>query len=582
MSKNCYFEKFYVTFLLHLSIAVLGSLVLRSFLPNFFLTPLLDAIVLCLSFIASLCLSQKMFYENKKAPKKNLLTIILSIALILFFLKSLTYLLFHSTGIWYVNHKNNVGDLLLHVNYIRVLIGENPLTMDNPIFLGKPWLYPWGMDLYNSLWENCGLRTQTHLFFTAFLASCCAIYFLNSYIGWLGLIGLFLSGGLLNWKILFGGDWSDAQNFLQWKNFLTSIWLTQRGFLFALPAGIYLLYKMKNWIEQTKVLQKNKPLIICLNILGMALPFFHLHSFLFISLVILTYAIYMKSLWSLIKYFYPVIIASSLCFLRIFYLTDIDSFFKIHLSWDNSWMKENNLSIIKSWFFNLGPWLLLWMGSLVYLLVSKKWETIASKIFLMSSLGFLLMNFVQIAPWFWDNIKILIWFYILVLWSIWKLWVQRLSLIKSSPLMLILGFSGFISLINVFPFPYGKGLPIISREEVYTAQKLLRDISKDAVFYIAPDPHHPLIWLGRKVVMGHPFNLWTHGVSYKKRLNELKFLFQKGKNITQDSKEGDYLFFGPREKKFFNVKNISLSEDEWEKLSKIQGVALFRRKKMQK
>ena len=52
---------------------------------------------------------------------------------------------------------NNLGDLALHLTYIRNLANGVPFWPENPIFAGAKIHYPLGIDLFNSLLTLAGV-----------------------------------------------------------------------------------------------------------------------------------------------------------------------------------------------------------------------------------------------------------------------------------------------------------------------------------------------------------------------------------------------------------------------------------------
>ena len=60
--------------------------------------------------------------------------------------------------------------------------------------------------------------------------------------------GFLFNGGLAGWALLHTGVWEDYQAKLAWKSLPLAIFVTQRGFLFALPAGLLLMAHWRGWL----------------------------------------------------------------------------------------------------------------------------------------------------------------------------------------------------------------------------------------------------------------------------------------------------------------------------------------------
>jgi hypothetical protein len=59
------------------------------------------------------------------------------------------------------------------------------------------------------------------------------------------------------------------------------------------------------------------------------------------------------------------------------------------------------------------------------------------------------------------------------------------------------------------------------RSELNQAAWLLRDIPAGEVIACAPEYNQPVLMLGHPVVCGYEGHLWSHGLDYKKRWNDL-------------------------------------------------------------
>ena len=69
----------------------------------------------------------------------------------LFSLRAFLWLVFVDGDSIKVLSPNNLGDLSLHLTYIRFLLNGAAFWPDNPIFAGGKLTYPVGIDLFNSL-----------------------------------------------------------------------------------------------------------------------------------------------------------------------------------------------------------------------------------------------------------------------------------------------------------------------------------------------------------------------------------------------------------------------------------------------
>ena len=144
-------------------------------------------------------------------------------------------------------HANNFGDLPLHINYIREIANGVAFPPVNPEYtLREALRYPFGPDLYNALWEILGVPMASHLFVvTGFLVDDCrerhGFEMVRQLVGdrrflpqrWT------LQAGLFSQAIQYSGDLLNRRRLE--KSLFLSVFITQRGVLFALPSWSVLL-----------------------------------------------------------------------------------------------------------------------------------------------------------------------------------------------------------------------------------------------------------------------------------------------------------------------------------------------------
>src|SRR5262249_25959200 len=90
---------------------------------------------------------------------------------------------------------------------------------------------------------------------------------------------------------------------------------------------------------------------------------------------------------------------------------------------------------------------------------------------------------------------------------------------------------------------------LFSSGEMEVAELLRAKIPPRAVILHAP-VHNSLVALsGRQSVMGYPGHLWTHGINYGQRENDVKTIYSGGESAVEPmSRLGvEYVLIGPRE-----------------------------------
>src|SRR5437763_170081 len=169
---------------------------------------------------------------------------------------------------------------------------------------------------------------------------------------------------------------------------------------------------------------------------------------------------------------------------------------------------------------------------------------------------------IKTAPWIWDNLKIGIWAYFIVLPFLWRQLITQWELPIRAAVCFALFASGFVSLFGGLAAGKG-GFGFATRGEVDAVAAAVEKIPLEARFAAWPTFNHPLLLDGRKVVMGYPGHLWTQGFEdYGKTEDLLKKLMQGGANWRDLARtlQVRYIFWGRDEK-----KNYASSQRPWEK-----------------
>ncbi|MDD5350828.1 MAG: hypothetical protein PHQ12_11515, partial [Chthoniobacteraceae bacterium] len=97
---------------------------------------------------------------------------------------------------------NNLGDLSLHLTYIRWLAHGVPFWPANPIYASAPLHYPFGVDLWNALLLLAGADLQRGLVWTGLLGAIAAAVALWRWGGAFTLAGFLFNGGLAGFAFL--------------------------------------------------------------------------------------------------------------------------------------------------------------------------------------------------------------------------------------------------------------------------------------------------------------------------------------------------------------------------------------------
>src|SRR5437660_11336721 len=172
-----------------------------------------------------------------------------------FAIRSFCWLFYIDGSDYKIQSPNNLGDLSLHLTLIKNFANGVPLWPDNPIYVFSKLRYPAGIDFFNALLSLVHVDLINGLVWCGLLASLATFYAFYRWGGTFAVAGFLFNGGIAGfqffttWKFLdYQGTASDiAKKPIAWKSISLSMFVTQRGWLYAIPAGVVLLW---HWREK--------------------------------------------------------------------------------------------------------------------------------------------------------------------------------------------------------------------------------------------------------------------------------------------------------------------------------------------
>src|SRR6266699_3262439 len=217
----------------------------------------------------------------------------IAICFALFALRSFCWLLYIDGEELKIQSPNNLGDLALHITLIRNFASGVALWPDNPIYVFSKLRYPAGMDLFNALLCLVHIDLTRGLVWTGLLASLATFYAFSRWAGAFGVAGFLFNGGTAGFQFFDTHKFLDYQGdkAIAWKSIALSMFVTQRGLLYAIPAGVLLLW---HWREtffcrgaRGREGRRSGPLPFWVELsLYASMPLFHVHTFLALSIVL--------------------------------------------------------------------------------------------------------------------------------------------------------------------------------------------------------------------------------------------------------------------------------------------------------
>ena len=547
----------------------------------------------------------------------------------IFAVRSFCWLLFVDGTELKIQSPVNLGDLGLHLTHIQFFANGVHLWPSNPIYVFSEHLrYPAGIDFFNGLLLKAGVDLIPGLVWVGLLASVATFFAFYRWGGGFAIAGFLFNGGLAGFQFLRNFKFADYQdvNNIAWKNIPLTMFVTQRGLLYAIPAGLILLWHWRQKYFRASQDRQSGPLPFWVELsLYASMPLFHLHTFMALSIVLV--CLFIAGDPQVRGHILTLVLSALIPATFFVWLISDDfnakSVLEVHPRWAQN-DGEFKMPFFRFWFFNFGilvPLALTLIGLLVTQLRkssgTRKFELIgiialAAVVFsawdlwkmglawlpvailflgiitlfgaafyialngygwneklpeeiafvFAATLIFIFFFSVKTAPWIWDNLKIGVWAYFIVLPFLWRQLIMQWDVTIRAAVCFALFTSGFVSLFGGLAAGKG-GFGFANRGEFDAVGWAVRKMPLEARFAAFPTYNHPLLLQGRKVVMGYPGHLWTQGFDdYGKTNEQLTKLMQGAPNWPDLARtlHVRYVFWGREEK-----TNYASSTRPWEK-----------------
>jgi len=460
---------------------------------------------------------------------------------------------------------HNFGDLPAHLGAIFAFSEGGAFPPDNPSFAGSTFTYPFLVDLIVALLLELGITIQNALLVqNVFLAMSLLVLMerfafavtAKRFIGRLVPV-LFLFGGGLGFVMFFndymeGGkslfdslfqiskDFTITDGQYRWGNPMIVLLLTQRSFLIGIPIALIALVKIWEIFTRQHEGQQDRFInsaLIAGVIAGM-LPLVHVHtlSALFIVCAVLFFfdtALRWKE-WVAFGIGVALIAVPELMWLASGSASDLSEFIRFEAGWE---MKD--LNPIHFWILNTGFLIPLFIAGAVVSMKrgdteSERERLLGSRLITFSLpfvLIFVIGNFVMLAPWSWDNIKILTYWFIgslplvaVAIHSVWNLKIY--GRIVAAALISVMVLSGGLDVWRTASSQIE--MEVFNSDHVAIAEQIRAKTPPDALFLNAPTHNSPLVLTGRRSLMRYPGHLFSYGIDHKEREEDVRHIYAGG------------------------------------------------------
>ncbi len=480
----------------------------------------------------------------------------------------------------YTGGSQNLGDLPFHLGAIFSFTDGNNFPPQNPSWAGARFSYPFIADFLTSCFVKLGADVRSAMVLQNMSWAFSLLIILERFgakVTGSKLAGrivpalLFLSGGL-GFLWFFNDFWNSGKGILdflwhlpkdytigdqfRWGNSMVVLFITQRSLLLGMPLTVLVLgYLWKVFAtEGTEKDEKSKkpPLLLLasspllIGLLAGTLPLIHLHS-LAVLFVVTGFLFLMRpakwKMWLTFGVGVAVVAVPELLWSMAGSATETSKFFGWHFGWD-----KGDSNVFWFWIKNSGIVIPVVIAGVLLILRKGKDEETEKKASMETSsliphpsslllfyvpfiFLFILSNVAKVAPWEWDNIKILIYWYVgslpLIAYAIVWAWERNLAgKIAGGVCFTILILAGAL---DVWRTASGQvKTHVFDADAVRVAEVMKKNIEPNALVLNAPTYNSAVVLSGRQSLMRYSGHLSSHGIDYAPREAEVKQIYNGG------------------------------------------------------
>jgi hypothetical protein len=444
---------------------------------------------------------------------------------------------------------------------------------------------------------------------------------------------LVLFSGGLGWWLLFSESSSDGflatlgnlqhdytivpNSILRWGNSLTTLFVPQRSILFGMPLAITIFCQWWLAISQQedaklsdadptatssleqkttisarapksrrKALRKSAALpqpeppnsylrrMLASGVCAGLLPLAHAHTFLTVIAAAACLALIFRSAWK--SWFYFFVAALVICAPEVLWLANTGGVnARSYLGWQPGW-DHGQHNIIWFWFVNTGLFIPLLVVALVWQRGPFKLPQRVVKFYIPFILCFVVLNLIKVAPWVWDNIKVLFLWYVasapLVAWLLARWWQQR-SLVRwlAPPVLATLLLAGGLDVLRVVS--EASEYREFDAQGIAAAKLISAQTSARALVLHAPTYNSPVFLTGRRSLLGYPGWMWSRGLDYSERSADIQRIYSGAPEAETLLRKYNvnYVLVGPME-----LASFTVNEQFWSKYKTLSQAGAYR------
>ena len=503
---------------------------------------------------------------------------------------------------------NNFGDLPFHISVITSFALGNNFPPEDPTYAGVFFTYPFVSDFVSAVFLRCGADLRQSMFIENFILGIAfvgllhrwALVMLRDSLAAIITPLLVLLNGGFGFKLLFDkalenrgglfGVLTDLppsftvipETTWRWGNAISALLVPQRGFLMGLPLATiaFTQWWLATTKEQRHVVEKSKkratpkpeiatrfPIatrrMIAAGVAAGLLPLVHAHSFIVVMAMAGCLAL-IRQRWR--EWFAFFAVASAIAIPQLLWSTmnsavDASTFFAWEVGWDHG-----NEHPVWFWFMNTGLFIPLIFAAILMRINDYVVPRRVLLFYLPFTLCFIIPNFVKMAPWIWDNIKVLYYWWLasapLVALLLAKLWRKGPVLrVVAVVLFVFVTLSGVLDVAGI-ALRRSNEYQVFSADGIRFAEVVKEQTQPRSLVIHAPVHNTPVFLTGRRSLMGYPGHIWTHGLEFVQRESEIRRIYLGSRDADQllTKYNVEYAVVGPHERMVTHINEAFFSK----------------------
>lgn len=513
----------------------------------------------------------------------------------------------NSDGI-YTGVTNNLGDLTLHLQVINSFVHGQNFPPQDPTFAGVRFAYPFLSDVLTAMLVRAGAGVIGAMWLQGTLLLLVVVAMMHYWTllltrrhlaGMIAVALLLFSGGLgWSWMLLdlhnsdhglipllgsLQHDYTiNLDGIFRWGNSLTALLIPQRSILFGIPMAIVIFcqwWLVINAPQQAEQQENGRRRMLAAGIVAGLLPLSHAHTFLVVMGVGVCLAvIFRHTLRQWLWFYVPALL---IALPQILWLAKSGTIHaSSYISWQPGW-DHGNLNVVQFWLLNAGFFIPALLVALLVRDADVATPRTLLKYYSPFLFCFIVPNLISLAPWIWDNVKVLIYWYIasiplvalllargLQQKSYWR-WISAAALAS-------MVLAGGLDVLRVMTG--ASPLREFSDADIAAAEMMLANTKPHGVILQSPTWSSAVFLTGRPSVMGYPGWIGSRGLPYGERQADIQQIYAGSEQAEQLMKKYhvQYVVIGPAE-----LASLPVNEQFWnqqQKIAEAGGYRLYRTK----